>query len=157
MGMYPGQPAPQSEPGSAVSAGDWWPPIDCNAARGVLRLGDVVSHERLVNALRGALVTVLGELAAWKAAQIEAGFTRLADVAPDDVIDDVTILELQFIRAVQFAAAAELAEQYRAITATNEANARADAQELTAADYRRMATHAVRDIIGETRTAVELI
>lgn len=150
-------PAPQSPANSVVSAGDWWPEIDCNEARDVLRLGDIVTHDRLVNALRGALVTVLGELREWKAAQLAAGFAALAEVAPDDEIDGLTLLEVQFTRAVLFAAAAELADQYRAITATQEANARADAQSLTADDYRRMSTHAVRDILGVTRTSVELI
>lgn len=150
-------PAPQSPAGSVVSAGSWWPAIDLNAVRAVLRLGDTVPHARLVNAVQGAMITVLGELRDWQADRVAEGFAALAAIAPTPVIDGKTLPELSFVRAVQFAAGAEIADLYRAVSATNEANARADAQTLTADDYRRMCTHAVRDILGSTRTAVELI
>lgn len=150
-------PAPQSPAGSAVSAGSWWPEIDLNDLRDVLRLGDVVPHARLLNAARGALAVVLDELEVWKAAREAEGAASLADVPCSISIDGKSRFTVQFVRAVQFAAGAELADLYRAVTATNEGNARADAQALTADDYRRMSTHAVRDILGETRTTVELI
>jgi hypothetical protein len=38
-----------------VVPGDgWWPDIDCNAMRDALRLGQIVTHARLVAALRAA-------------------------------------------------------------------------------------------------------
>lgn len=150
-------PAPQSPAGSVVSAGSWWPEISLNELRDVLRLGDVVPHSRLLNAARGAVAMVLDELAAWKAAREAEGATDLLAVPCDIQIDGETKFTVQFVRAVQFAAGAEIADLYRAVTATNEANTRADAQALTADDYRRMSTHAIRDILGETRTTVELI
>lgn len=150
-------PTPQSPVYSSVSAGDWWPELDCNETRDALRLGDVVTHDRLRGALQGGIITVTGELREWKAAQIAAGYAVLADVDPDDEIDGIPRLELLFVRAVRFQAAAELAELHRNATATNDLITRNDAEVLTAADYRRMALHAVRDILGTTRTAVELI
>jgi hypothetical protein len=78
-------------------------------------------------------------------------------VAPAAQIDGVSRLEECFRRAVRFYAAAELAEIHRDITATAEGSARADAQLLSADDYRRLATAAVRDILGKTRVTAELI
>jgi hypothetical protein len=161
-------PSPQSPAGSVVSAGDWWPSIDCNALRDSLRLGEVVTHARLLGAVQAGLVTVTGELAAWRAVQEEAGFASLALVAPADVLrietgeadeDPVvaTRLDLLFIRAVSMAAGAELAELHRDVTATQAGEARAEEQLMTAADYRRFCTWAIRDILGTTRTSVELI
>lgn len=150
-------PTPQSQEDSVVSAGDWWGEIDCNEMRDALRLGDIVSHARLVGAIRGGIITVTGELREWKAAQIAAGHAGLADVDPEDEIDGMTRLELLFRRAVQFHAAAELAELHRDSTATTELLNRNETEIQTAADYRRLALHAVRDILGTTRTAVELI
>lgn len=150
-------PAPQSPANALVSADGWYPDICCNAMRDALRLGDIVTHPRLVEAIRSGLLTVTGELRDWRKAQDLAGFQSLADVAPDEIIDGETRLELLFTRAVRFYAGAELAELHRDSTATNEALTRADADLKTAADYRRMATWAIRDILGTTRTAVELI
>lgn len=156
MSLVAVPPAPQS-PASAFVRGDgWYPDIDCNAARDVLRLGDVVTHARLVAALSGAMLAIGGELRAWRAARIAEGKTSLAAVSAETV-DDLPALEVLYTRAVRFTAAAELAELHRAVSATSDGAARADSQLLSAADYRRLATHAVRDILGTTRTAVELI
>ena len=150
-------PAPQSQANTEVSAGEWWPAVDCNAVRDAMRLGDVVTHPRLVAAIEGALITVTGELREWKALQTAAGHAALADVEPEEEINGVTRLEALFHRAVRFTAGAELLEGHRDAGATNELLNRADAEIQTAADYRRLATHAIRDIIGTPRTTVELI
>jgi hypothetical protein len=148
---------PASQAGSVITAGDWFPEIDCNRFRDEFRLGDVVTHDRLQGALRGAMVTVLGELTDWTAQAILDGHANLAAVRPDPEIDGEAAIVHAFRRAVQFHAAAELAELHRDLSATAEGSARADTQLLSAADYRRLATHAVRDVKGVTRTSVELI
>lgn len=148
---------PASAPGTVVTAGDFYPDIDCNRIRDELRLGDVVTHDRLVGAVRGALVTVLRELADWTAQAILDGHASLAAVRPVPEIDGEAAIVHAFRRAVQFHAAAELAELHRDVSTTAEGSSRADTQMLTAAEYRRMATHAVRDILAQTRTDVELI
>lgn len=148
--------SPASPDASVVQADDWYPDIDCNAARDALRLGEVVTHARLVAAIESGMISVMGELAQWRALQDEAGHTNMAAVSAATV-NGQNRLELLFIRAVRMAAAAEMAELHRDITATDEGDQRADAQVQTAADYRRLTTLAVRDIIGVSRTAVELI
>ncbi len=137
--------APQSPENTVVAADGWYPEIDCNETRAVLRLGDIVPHERLVSAILGALIHVMGELRAWRSAQEAAGAQGLAAVAPLDEVNGQSRLCLLFTRAVVYTAGVQLAETHRDVTATKEGEAR------------REATWAIRDILGVTRTAVELI
>lgn len=150
-------PSPASPEASVVEADDWYPAIDCNAMRAALALGTVVTHERLKAAVEGALVAVTGDLADWRAVQEEAGAASLDQVAADAVINGVNRHVLLFTRAVRFAAAAELAELHRDLSATADGANRAEGQLLTAADYQRLRIGAIRDLIGVPRVAVELI
>ncbi|MDR7101474.1 head completion/stabilization protein [Croceicoccus sp. BE223] len=152
MSLIANPPAPASPADSTVPADGWFPAISCNDMRDKIRVGKVVTHGRLTFAIEGALVTVMNELAAWQAAHVAAGAGDLAAIGAQ-----AGKMEVLFRRAVYCTAAAELAETYRDISATDDGDARADEFVPVAADYRRMATHAIRDMIGTTRTAVELI
>jgi hypothetical protein len=157
MSLIAVPPPPQSPANTAVAGDGWWPDIDCNAMRDVLRLGDVITHARLVAAIEGGMITVTDELRDWRGLREADGHTTLSAVAPADLINGAPRLATLFTRAVRFAAAAELAELHRELSATYEGEKRSDTQLLSASDYRRLSTHAIRDMLGETRTAVELI
>jgi len=148
---------PASPPGSVVAGDGWYPGVDCSALRAVLRIGETVTHPRLVAAIEGAQLTVEKELAEWRAAREAEGAASLAAVEPDRQSGGQHRLTLLYTRAVRFHAAAELAETHRDLTATQDGQARADTEATTAEEYLRRATYAVRDILGESRTAVELI
>lgn len=151
-------PSPAETPENAELPGDdFWPPIDLIVIREVLRLGTVVTHARLVGAIEGGLLTVEGELAEWRAQRESEGIASLADYEPTRTIGGQHRATLMWLRAVRYAAAAELAELHRGVTATQHGQAEADDQKLTAADYRRLCTQAIRDILGVTRCTVELI
>ncbi|MBA4355341.1 MAG: hypothetical protein C0409_11675 [Novosphingobium sp.] len=150
-------PSPTSPDGSKVAGDGWYPDIACNALRDVLRIPDVVTHQRLIGAIEGGLLTVEGELAFWRATQESAGFATLAAVEPLRMIGAEHRLTLLYTRAVRFSAAAELAELHRDLSATTDGQTRAEPQMLTAEDYRKLATQAVRDILAVPRVAVELI
>lgn len=60
-------------------------------------------------------------------------------------------------RAVFAFAAADLAETHHDISATNDGKERVESRTLAADEHRRNGTHAIRDILGVTRTAVELL
>lgn len=149
--------SPASPANTVVTGGGWWPDVDCNQARAELRLPEIVTHERLVSAIRGAMLDITAQLSAWRALREADGAASLAEVDDGDEIDGLGRSTHLFLRAVRFTAAAELAELHRDITATTAGQDRGDAQLLTAADYRRLAIHAVRDLLGTTRVAVELI
>lgn len=151
-------PASPTSPKSSVVAGDgWYPDIDCNAMRDALRITDQVTHARLVGAIEGGLLTVEGELAWWRATKESEGFAALAEVDPERTIGGEHRLTVLYTRAVRFHAGAELAELHRDLSATTDGQTRAEPQLLTAEDYRKHATAAIRDILGVPRTTVELI
>lgn len=151
-------PASPISPENAVVAGDsWYPDIDVNAMRDALRITDQVTHARITGAIEGGLLTVEGELAFWRATQESEGATTLEKVEPDRTVAGEHRLTLLYTRAVRFHAAAELAELHRDLSATTDGQTRAEPQLLTAEDYRKLATQAVRDILGQPRVAVELI
>ena len=151
-------PASPTSPVNSVVAGDgWYPDIDVNAMRDALRITDQVTHARIVGAIEGGLLTVDGELAFWRATRESEGCANLEEVEPDRMLAGEHRLTVLYIRAVRFHAAAELAELHRDLSATTDGQARAEPQLLTAEDYRKLATLAVRDILGVPRVAVELI
>jgi len=148
-----------------VDFGGFWPAIAYHDARGALRLGTVITDIRLRDALRAAGAAVLRDLRAWRDARQAAGATTLAEVDAD-AIDGRNVLELHFERAVTNHAAALLFESHRDVTATDRGADRAEEKACSADDYRRVALHAIRDILDTARaagqpsvgrTAVELI
>jgi len=149
--------SPTSPTGSVVAGDGWYPDIDVNAMRDTLRITDQITHARLVGAIEGGLLTVEGELAYWRATKEADSFEALEEVDEGRTVAGEHRLTLLYIRAVRFHAAAELAELHRDLSATTEGQARAEPQMLTAEDYRKLATQAVRDILGTPRVAVELI
>lgn len=150
-------PAPQSPDNATVKADGWFPAIDVNAARDAMRLRGDVPHARLVSALQGGIITVIGQLAAWKAGWVASGHADLAAVRAAETIDDQHRLTLLFTRAVRLYAAAELAEFARDSSATNDEVDRIEEESLVAPDMTAKALQAVRDILGVTRVDVELI
>lgn len=150
-------PAPESPAASTVKADGWFPDIDVNDVRAAMRLRGDVPHARLVEALRGGILTVTVQLQDWKAEWVAAGNASIATVRPTETIDDDHRLSMLFIRAVRFYAAAELAELARDSSATNDEVDRIEEESLVAPDMKAIALNAVRDILGTTRVAVELI
>lgn len=155
-GFVSNPPAPASPENSELSGDGWFPGIDLNDMRDSFRVGSVVTHQRLLEAVEGAWSHISDELWEWRQIQEGEGLSSLKDVS-DRKIGDKNRLEKLFTRAVQCSAKAELTETHRDISATAKGDDLAEAKRESADDYRRMAVHAVRDIKGAKRTCVELI
>jgi hypothetical protein len=154
MNGFVATPAPPHSPAGAVVAADgWFPEISVNAMRDAMRLRGDVPHARLVAAIEGAIVTVLNDTAAWRATRTEDSLSEID--AP--TIAGRSRLALLWERAVRFYAAAELADLARDASATDDAARRLEEEQTVAADMRRHALSAVRDLIGTSRIDVELI
>lgn len=150
-------PAPHSPAGAVVEADGWFPSIDINAMRDAMRLKGDVPHPRLVAAIEGGIITVLNDLAEWKARMVAAGCASLGEVEPERTIAGRTRHQALFNRAVRFAAAAELADLARDASATAEAVPRLENEPVVAEDMRRLSISAIRDMLGVGRVDVELI
>jgi len=151
-------PAPAATPpGEMLACGPFWPDIDINHFRDAQRIGGtLIPNARLCDALLGAVMAVESDLAEWRAAQEEGGFASLA-LVPSVQIGTQKRNVLLWRRAVYAMATADLVETHRDVTATGTGQGAMGELDLRAEDHRRNATHAIRDILDRTRTAVELI
>jgi len=149
-------PAPPDE-AAIEHDGAFFPGIKPSAARSIARVPTQVAEFRMTDAIVSAMLTVSAELSTWRAAKELEGFATLAAVSPDDTIGGEPRLVVLYERAIASFAAAELVDTHHDISATADGKARAEERALASDEHRRNGTHAIRDIRGMTRTAVELI
>lgn len=134
----------------------WWPDIDADHLRAAMRLDGSITNARLKVAAVNAMIAVNRELAAYKVREQANGHAALVDV-PAVVITGESELVHLYRRAVYCSAGAELAERYRSYDATADGNQRADDLTPSVDEYRRDARWAIRDVLGNAHTTVELI
>ena len=134
----------------------FWPDIDLSQLRDAVRIDGTVTDERLTHAVINAISAVNRDLSLWKQAQQAAGTATLADAAAEEINGESELKQL-YLRAVYATAKANLIERYRDYDATGDGHKSADKLELSTDDLYRDARFAIRDIIGETHTTIELI
>lgn len=134
----------------------FWPDIDLSKLRDAVRIDGTVTDERLTHAVINAISAVNRDLSIWKQAQQAAGIATLADAAAEEINGESELKQL-YLRAVYAITKANLIERYRDYDATGDGHKSADKLELSTDDLYRDARFAIRDIIGETHTTIELI
>ncbi|MDE3738597.1 head completion/stabilization protein [Pseudomonas resinovorans] len=139
-----------------ISNDGWWPDIDGQDMRAVLRLDASITDARLKAAALSALLHTNRELAPFKARHQGAGHTSLQSI-PADQVDGQSRLEILYRRALYCGAGAELTERYRALDSSAEGHDKADALTPSIDELRRDQRWAIRDLLGQPRTTVELI
>lgn len=140
----PQHPAPAETAGIKIDQ-LWWPAIDLDRARSVMRLNGTVTDERLRESLFNAAYSVNDDLAEWSAGRRELDSEKLTDER----------LVNLYMRAVFFYAKAELVERYRDFDTTGAGDKRADSQEDVADESRRNMRWAISDILGVSRVTIE--
>ncbi|RXD02497.1 head completion/stabilization protein [Sphingomonas sp. UV9] len=139
----------------------FFPDVDPAMFRAQHRIRDAVTTERAREALIAAMLAVYRDLAAWSRGHRAAGLKTLADVRLSDgsisTIDGTNTLVLLYHRAVFTAAKAEVVERYRDVDLTSAGQRKVEDLEPSVTELRRDSIHAIRDMLGVTRTAVELI
>lgn len=154
--------APPANPPAAIAdaiAGDgWWPDLSIAKFRDAMRIPTEVTDGRCRDALVNGFVSADAELARWRACRVDEGAASL------DLVDGISIggetrPVILWRRIVYAYAAADLAETHNDISATNDSGARSDIDRRAAgaAEHRRNATVAVRDLLGRTRSRVALL
>lgn len=134
----------------------FWPDIDTDHLQAALRLGDTVTPQRLDVAAIEAMQSVNQALATFRTGQEAAGFAR-ADQIPGEEIAGQTLLIHRYRRAIYCRVGAELAERYRGSDTTSTGDSHADALTPSIDEYRRDANWAITDILGLSRSTIELI
>lgn len=158
MSGFISSPAPAATPpGTEVDFGPFWPAVDVNHFRDTMRIGGTaIPDARLAHAITGAVFAVEHDLGPWRALHEAGGVMKLDDVPQASIGTDKRVV-LLWRRAVYAFAAADLVETHRDVTATATGQSRAHDQDSQADDHRRNGLHAIREILGVNRTAVELI
>jgi len=142
----PARPVDAEDATMAVDG--WFPPVDIASIRASLRIGEgIVTAERMIGAVEGAILTALQALGEWRTAHATAGIATLADIA-DINIGDRSRPEVLWDRIIRYYTAAEIADNYRDISATSDGRDRAEEENLTADEYRRHAHNAVADLLS---------
>ena len=148
---------PTTPPNAGTVTNDgFFPNIDLTNLRATMRLDGTVTHERLRDAAVSAIADVNADLEAWAVRAITAGASKLEEV-PAKQLDGKSINVMRYLTAVYRLARADLTERYRGFDATNAGSREAEDNEAGIGDDRRTARWAIRDILGKSRTTIELI
>lgn len=143
-----------NQPSGTVQNDGFYPDIDLERARAVLRLDGAVTEPRLEQACISALIETNADLAPLREKHKE--HDKLDDVPADEINGESVLLHL-YRRAIYCNIGAELSERYRAYDTTAQGNQRADDLTPSIDEYRRDARFAIRDLLKKVRTTVELI
>ncbi|MET1080319.1 MAG: head completion/stabilization protein [Pseudomonas sp.] len=139
-----------------VSNDGWFPDIDLVQLRAAERLGNTITDARLKPAVIAAIISVNTDLALWQSLEVGKGAATLADV-PAPLVDGQSAKVALYLRAVYSLAHADLIERYSDYDTTGSGEKSADELSPQIADQHRNARWAIRDLLGQRRTTVELI
>lgn len=148
--------APATAGQNLIANDGFFPDVDVDHALAAMRQDGTVTPERLRAALVEAALSVNAELAGWKADQVAAGHAAL-EAVPAPQLDGKSAQLHRYLRALHCQARASLIERYRDYDATAAGDKTAEALLQAVEDLRRDARWAISDILGITRTTVELI
>lgn len=140
----------------AIGNDGWFPDLALSTIRATIRLDGTVTDERLRDAARYAIASVNTLLTQFKATAQAAGSASIADVSPAQ-IDGEKRLVMLYRRAVFSTIKADLLERYRDFDSTDSGLRRGVDLEDPIGEQRRNASWAVRDILGQPHSVVELI
>lgn len=150
-------PVPPADPPADTLANDgWFPDLTLSDMRNAVRIDGTVTDERLIDSLLYAMDHVNQQLATYKADRIAEGINSLVDASAGQVLGGKPRLVQLYLRAVRCEAKADLTERYRDFDADG-ANPRVTDNAPAIDEQRRNAQWAVRDILGQTHSVVELI
>lgn len=144
---------PPQEP--VVTNDGWFPDVSPAELRASSRLNGNITPDRLAISLAVAMSSVNDELATYKADRLAEGHNTLA-VVPAAQIGGQSIKATLYLRAVYSLVQADVLDRYPDFGTTAAGEKRAE--ELPTSDaLRRDARWAISDILGRSRSTVELI
>jgi hypothetical protein len=146
---------PPAEENTVINDG-FFPDIEPAAVREAARIPTSITPARLRAAILGAMMTAEIDLRAFAAASVAAGHAELAAV-PAPQLDGKSVQLIRYTRAIALYAKAELIERHRDFDTTAAGGNQADELSASIGDLRRDALHAIRDMLGRSRTLVDLI
>lgn len=139
-----------------ISNISFFPAINVNDVRKTQRLDGTVTTERLKTAITSAIIAVNDDLYSWRLAKQLAGITTINDLN-DELVNGESKYLILYKHAVYSWANALLNEQYINFDATAKAKGDLESNIESAGNLYRNARYAIRDILGKSRSTMELI
>lgn len=136
----------------------FFPAINISDVRKTQRLDGTVTTERLKAAITSAIIAVNDDLYSWRITKQAAGITSINDLSDQQINGESKYL-LLYKHAVYSWANALLNEQYINFDATAKAKAKGEIEPNidSIGNLYRNARYAIRDILGKSRSTMELI
>lgn len=131
----------------------FWPDIEPDRLRKLMRLESTVTPERLRHAAMTAIAEVNAELFLYREAQMTGGFHRLQDV-PVEQVDGESEKLHHYLRAVSSVATATLYERYRGYDSSGKGDAKADALDSSVDELWRDARWSISQLQGCPRCII---
>ncbi|MDZ5457011.1 head completion/stabilization protein [Azohydromonas lata] len=156
MSSFYAPAATPEKPSRPVTNDGWWPDVDLVQLRERSRLDASVTDTRLRFSVVIACFDVNQQCWEWRRVQEAAGALSLDEVSAPE-IDGQSVLVTLYLRAVTCATQVDLIERYRGVDTTAGSDRKADAMDCSVDDLRRDMRWAVNDLIGRSRSTVELI
>ena len=139
-----------------ISNDVFFPAVNLQTLRLENRIDSTISVERLRAAVIEAMANVNQQLAAFKLYEQGAGNATLKAIVADK-INNKSVLEHRYLRAVGCLTKANLIERYRDFDSTTQGNRNADELLPNIDELRRDAYWAIGDMLGAPRSTIELI
>ena len=152
-------PAPDRDPPPAetpIVNDGFFPDIDPAQTRDVARIPTSITPPRLREAILAAILSAAIDLGEWAALHVASGHASLVAV-PAPQLDGQSANLIRYRRIVALLAKAELIERHRDFDTAAAGAGQSDDLSASVGDLRRDAAHAIRDMLGRTRTTVDLI
>lgn len=134
----------------------FFPAINISDVRKTQRLDGTVTTERLKAAITSAIIAVNDDLYSWRITKQAAGITSINDLSDQQINGESKYL-LLYKHAVYSWANALLNEQYINFDATAKAKGEIEPNIDSIGNLYRNARYAIRDILGKSRSTMELI
>ncbi|KFA59057.1 Phage head completion-stabilization protein [Gilliamella apicola] len=139
-----------------ISNISFFPAINISDVRKTQRLDGTVTTERLKAAITSAIIAVNDDLYSWRITKQAAGITSINDLSDQQINGESKYL-LLYKHAVYSWANALLNEQYINFDATAKAKGDIEPNIDSIGNLYRNARYAIRDILGKSRSTMELI
>ncbi|WP_010545991.1 head completion/stabilization protein [Sphingomonas elodea] len=146
-------PPPAAPDGAPIVNDGWFPNVDPVDLRKARRIPGDMPAERLRDAVREAMIWANDQLEGWRAMQTAASFAEVPSPPLDGATRNIVLYQL----AVGAWTKALLVERQRDVDLTGAGQRKVEELDASVGELRRDALHAVRGILGQTRTNVELL
>lgn len=147
---------PEPAAPDVVSGDGFWPDIDLGDLRAAIRLDTTIPRERLIDAVRVAMLDLARELADWRATNAGAA-ANLQAVPARILIGGVSDYVIYYGRALYSLVGADLGERLLEQSVTSAGVDRREALTAEVDQHRRNARWAINDFAGKRRVTVDLI